>query len=162
MANTYCQIYIHAVFAVKYRGCLLGDSWRQELYRYINGVVQGLGHKLYAIGGMRDHIHILVSMSPTQSVSDMVRDIKRASAMWIKEQHYIDGNFAWQEGYGAFSYSSSQVDKVVRYINHQKQHHIGKTFREEYIDFLKLFKVDYDEHYVFKDVENEDATPMGL
>ena len=162
MANTYCQIYIHAVFAVKHRGCFLADSWRPELYRYITGVVQGLGHRLYAIGGMRDHIHILVSMAPTQSVSDMVRDVKRASAMWIKERHLVDGNFSWQEGFGAFSYGKSQVDNVVNYINNQKQHHIGKTFREEYIDFLRIFDIDYDERYIFKEVRDEDATPMGL
>ena len=162
MANTYCQIYIHLVFAVKHRGCFLAESWRQDLYRYITGIVDAKGHKLYAIGGMRDHIHILVSMSPAQSVSGMARDIKRSSALWIKQNHFVDGNFAWQEGFGAFSYGKSQIDNVVQYIKNQKQHHIGKTMREEYIDFLRIFGIEYDERFVFNNVEDGGATPTGL
>ena len=102
MANTYSQLYIHLVFAVKNRGCFIAPSWQQELYAYIIGIIENRHHKVYAIGGMRDHIHILVSMSPTQSVSELVQETKRASSLWVKEHHLIDGNFAWQEGYGAF------------------------------------------------------------
>ena len=154
MANTYSQLYIHLVFAVKHRGCFIATSWQQELYAYLIGVIENRRHKVYAIGGMRDHIHILVSMSPAQSVSDLVQETKRASTLWIKEHHLVDGNFAWQEGFGAFSYSKSHVDAVVKYINNQKQHHLGKTFNEEYLDFLRLFEVEYDERYVLKTPED--------
>ncbi len=154
MANTYSQLYIHLVFAVKNRGCFIGPSWQQELYAYLTGVIENRRHKVYAIGGMRDHIHILVSMSPAQSVSELVQETKRASTLWIKERHLVDGNFAWQEGFGAFSYGKSQVNNVVTYIQNQKQHHLGKTFREEYEEFLKIFEIEYDERYVFHQVED--------
>ena len=114
---------------MKNRGCFIGPSWQQELYAYLTGVIENRRHKVYAIGGMRDHIHILVSMSPAQSVSELVQETKRASTLWIKERHLVDGNFAWQEGFGAFSYGKSQVNNVVTYIQNQKQHHLGKTFR---------------------------------
>jgi len=154
MANTYTQIYVHFVYAVKYRGCFIAPSWQQELYAYIIGVIEKRRHKVYAIGGMRDHIHIFVSMSPTQAISDLAQETKRASSLWIKERRLIDGNFAWQEGFGAFTYSKSQVDAVVNYINHQKEHHLGKTFNEEYLEFLDLFGVEYDERYVLKTPED--------
>lgn len=154
MANTYSQLYIHLVFAVKNRGCFIGPSWQQELYAYLTGVIENRRHKVYAIGGMRDHIHILVSMSPAQSVSELVQETKRASTLWIKERHLVDGNFAWQKGFGAFSYGKSQVNNVVTYIQNQKQHHLGKTFREEYEEFLKIFEIEYDERYVFHQVED--------
>ena len=153
MANTYTQLFVHLVFAVKNRGCFIAPSWQQELYAYIIGVIENRHHKVYAIGGMRDHIHVFVSMLPTQSVSELVQEVKRASTLWIKERHLVDGNFAWQEGFGAFSYSKSHVSKVVAYIQNQKQHHVGKTMQEEYIEFLKLFGVEYDEKYVFQPVE---------
>ena len=153
MANTSSQLFIHVVFAVKNRGCFIAPSWQQELYAYIIGIIENRHHKVYAIGGIRDHIHILVSMSPTQSVSELVQETKRASTLWIKEHHLVDGNFAWQEGFGAFSYGKSQVDAVVKYINTQKEHHIGKTMQEEYIEFLKLFGVEYDERYVFQPID---------
>ena len=151
MANTYCQLYVHVIFAVKYRGGFIGESWQQELYRYMTGSAEAHGHKVYAIGGAKDHVHILVGMSPTQSVSDMVRDLKRASAMWIKERHLVDGNFAWQEGYGAFTYGKSQISNVIGYIQNQKQHHIGKTMQEEYKEFLSIFGIEFDERYVFSE-----------
>ena len=154
MANTYSQLYIHLVFAVKNRGCFIAPSWQQELYAYIIGIIENRHHKVYAIGGMRDHIHILVSMSPTQSVSELVQETKRASSLWVKEHHLIDGNFAWQEGYGAFSYGKSQVNAIANYINHKKEHHIGKTMREEYLEFLRLFDVKYDDRYVFQAVDD--------
>ena len=154
MANTCSQLYIHLVFAVKNRGCFIGPSWQQELYAYLTGVIENRRHKVYAIGGMRDHIHILVSMSPAQSVSELMQETKRASTLWIKERHLVDGNFAWQEGFGAFSYGKSQVNNVVTYIQNQKQHHLGKTFREEYEEFLKIFEIEYDERYVFHQVED--------
>lgn len=153
MGNAYCQIFVHIIFAVKYREGVIGPSWQDELYSYMIGVVENRGHKVYAIGGIKDHVHLLVSMSPNQSVSDLVHDVKRVSTNWIKERHFVRGRFAWQEGYGAFSYGKSQIDKVVHYIQNQKEHHIGKTMKEEYIDFLKAFGTVFDERYVLKDVD---------
>ena len=156
MANTYSQIYIHLVFAVKYRDASLDKSWRNELYQYIIGLVENRGHKVYAIGGIYDHIHILVSMSPKQSVSDLVHDVKRASTLWIKEKQYVRCRFAWQDGYGVFSYGKSQVDNVVKYIRNQEEHHLKHTFRDEYIEFLKLFGIEYDERYIYQPMADGD------
>lgn len=153
MANTYNQIYIHLVFAVKYRDALIDKLWRQELYQYIIGVIANRGHKVYAIGGMSDHIHILVSLSPKQAISELVLEVKRASSLWIKEKQFVRCQFAWQEGFGAFSYGKSQIDDVVKYIQNQEIHHGKRTFREEYVTFLKLFGIEYDERYVFREME---------
>ena len=156
MANTYNQIYIHLVFAVQGRISLIMPQWKEELYKYITGTIESHGHHLYAIGGMEDHIHILVSMSPAQSIQDLVRDTKRASTLWINGKHLVLGNFAWQKGYGAFSVSKSVVDKTIQYINNQYEHHHKKTFREEYIEFLKAYNIPYDERYIFEDAKNGD------
>ena len=145
MANTYNQIYIHLVFAVKYRDAVIDKSWRQELYQYIIGVIANRGHKVYAIGGMSDHIHILIS--------ELVLEVKRASSLWIKEKQFVRCQFAWQEGFGAFSYGKSQVDNVAKYIQNQENHHAKHTFRDEYVSFLKLFGIEYDEKYVFREME---------
>ena len=153
MANTYSQLFIHLVFAVKYRAAVIDKSWKQELYQYIIGLINNRGHKVYAIGGVSDHIHILVSLNPSQSISDLVQNVKRASTLWIKEKGFVKSNFAWQEGFGAFSYGKSQVDNVVKYIQNQETHHSKQTFNDEYISFLKLFGIEYDEKYVFHDME---------
>ncbi len=153
MANTYNQLFIHLVFAVKYRDAVINKSWRQELYLYIIGLINIRGHKVYAIGGVSDHIHILVSLNPSQSISDLVQNVKRASTLWIKEKRFVKSNFAWQEGFGAFSYGKPQVDNVVKYIQNQETHHSKQTFRDEYISFLKLFGIEYDEKYVFSDMD---------
>ena len=153
MANTYSQLYIHLVFAVKYRGGFIAESWQQELYQYIVGVIENRSHKVYAIGGMSDHIHILVSLSPKQAISELVLEVKRASSLWIKEKQFVRCQFAWQEGFGAFSYGKSQVDNVVKYIQNQESHHAKHTFRDEYVSFLKLFGIEYDEKYVFREME---------
>ena len=153
MANTYNQIYIHLVFAVKYRDAVISQSWRQELYKYITGLIGNRGHKVYAIGGMSDHIHILISLSPKQSISELVLEIKRASTSWIKEKGYVKCQFAWQEGFGAFSYGMSQIDNVVRYIQNQEIHHAKRSFRNEYVSFLELFNVEYNEKYIFHEME---------
>ncbi|MBO4530200.1 MAG: IS200/IS605 family transposase [Paludibacteraceae bacterium] len=153
MANTYNQIYIHLVFAVKYRDAVISQSWRQELYKYITGLIGNRGHKVYAIGGMSDHIHILISLSPKQSISELVLEIKRASTLWIKERGYVKCQFAWQEGFGAFSYGMSQIDNVVRYIQNQEIHHAKRSFRNEYVSFLELFNVEYNEKYIFHEME---------
>lgn len=151
MANTYTQLYIHIIFAVKYRWGLIGKEWKDELYKYITGTIEQKGHKLYAINGMSDHIHILVSISPTESISDLVRDIKRASSLWINENKMIHRTFAWQEGYSAFSYNQSSLGNVVNYIQHQKEHHRHRSFREECMLIYEKYNIDYDERYIFAD-----------
>jgi REP element-mobilizing transposase RayT len=153
MANTYAQIYIHYVFAVQNRLGLIQERWRDELYKYMTGTITNKGHKLLQIGGMPDHIHALVSMSPKQSSSDLMADVKRSSSLWINEKRFVAGKFSWQEGFGAFSYGKSQISDIANYIANQEKHHKKRTFMEEYLDFLKLFEIEYDERYVFKPVE---------
>jgi putative transposase len=151
MANTYTQIHIQFVFAVKYRDGLIHSSFKDELYQYITGIIKNNNHKLIAINGMPDHLHILIGMRPTQTIYDLMQDIKGSSSKWINEKKFLKVKFEWQEGYGAFSYSKSHVDAVIDYIKNQEQHHANKTFREEYLGFLKLFELEYDEKYIFKD-----------
>ncbi|MFA5403466.1 MAG: IS200/IS605 family transposase [Ignavibacteria bacterium] len=153
MANTFTQIYIHTVFVVQNRMSLIKLEWKLELYKYITGIVQNNGHKLIAINGMPDHLHVFIGMKPIQSVSDLMQDIKGDSSKWINDKGFVKGRFEWQAGFGAFSYSISQIDDVVKYINNQERHHKKKTFLEEYLDFLKKFKVNYDERYIFKKVD---------
>jgi len=153
MANTYTQIHIHAVFSVQNRECIIRNQWRDELYKYITGVIRNHHHKLLAINGMPDHIHVLFGMRPTQTLSDLLQDIKGNSSKWINDKKFVRGKFSWQEGYGAFSYSKSQLPQVIQYIERQQEHHKKKTFIEEYKEFLDAFEVEYDERYVFKPVE---------
>ena len=153
MPNTYSQIYIHVVLAVKGRGNLISKNWNNELYKYICGIVNGKNEKVYAINGMPDHIHILLSIKPDTSLSNLVRDIKANSSKWINENKFVRGKFHWQEGFGGFSYSQSQLDDVIGYIDNQEKHHAEKSFKEEYVDFLRKFKVNYDEKYVFEWIE---------
>lgn len=152
MANTYTQIHIQFVFAVKYREGLIKSSWKEELYKYIAGIINAHGHKVLAINGMPDHIHILIGMRPTQSISDLMQDIKANSSKWINKKQFLSHKFEWQEGYGAFSYSKSHVNDVIEYIKNQETKHKTKSFNEEYIDFLKAFNIDYNEKYIFKDL----------
>jgi putative transposase len=152
MANTYTQIYIHIVYAVENRISLIKDQWREELHKYITGIIQNNKHKLIAINSMADHIHIFIGMKPIQALSDLLQDIKEYSSKWINRKKFVLGQFNWQAGYGAFSYSHSHIDSVVKYIQNQKRHHQKKTFRQEYIKFLEKFHVEYDERYIFKDV----------
>lgn len=148
MANTYTQIHIHAVFVVKRREALIGGVWKDELYKYITGIIQSQGHKLLAINGMPDHLHILFGMRPVQSLSDLMQDVKGSSSKWINENRFLPVRFEWQQGFGAFSYSLSQVSRVITYIQNQETHHRKITFREEYISFLEKFGVAYDERYI--------------
>jgi putative transposase len=149
MANTYTQMYIQIVFAVKRRQNLIQKKWKDELNKYICGIVNGKGQKVYAIGGVEDHIHILVSIKPNIAISDLVRDIKANSSKWINENEFVRGKFQWQEGFGAFSYAQSQLDNVIAYINNQEQHHQKKTFKDEYLTLLQKFDIEYDEKYLF-------------
>ena len=153
MANTYTQIHIHAIFAVQNRLSLIEKQWKEELYRYITGIISNNGHKLLQIGGMPDHIHILFGMRPIQSLSDLLKDIKGSSSKWVNENRFVRGKFSWQEGYGAFSYGKSQIKNVIHYIQTQEEHHKKKTFKDEYVEFLKIFNIEFDEKYILKNPE---------
>ena len=150
---TYTQIHIQFVFAVKFRDSLIKEDWKEELHKYITGIVQNNNHKLLVINSMPDHVHILVGMRPKQSVSDLVMEIKTNSSKFINDKNWINGKFSWQEGYGAFSYSKSSVDAVVKYILNQEEHHKNKSFKEEYLDFLNKFEIEYDSKYLFDWIE---------
>jgi len=153
MANTYSQIYIHAVFAVKGRKNLINNKFKDELYKYICGIVTNKQQKVYAINGMPDHLHILLSIKPNCLLSDLIRDIKASSSKLINEKRYVLGKFQWQEGFGSFSVSQSNIDKVIAYIDNQEIHHKKKSFKEEYIEFLESYKIEYDNKYVFDWIE---------
>lgn len=142
MADVFSQIYIHLVFSPKHREALIHESWEEELHRYITGIVQTRGHKLLAIGGMPDHIHIFIGLKPAESVSDLVREIKNASNDYIKDKKICRFAFEWQNGYGAFSHSRSQIDSVCKYIRNQKEHHRKKTFKEEFLKFCDDFGIE--------------------
>ncbi|HNR73471.1 MAG: transposase [Bacteroidetes bacterium OLB12] len=147
--STYSQIYIQVVFAVKNRQALIHASWEEELYKYITGIIQNKGQKLLAINGMPDHIHILIGMKPTCCLSDLVREIKKASNTFINERKFCSFKFEWQEGFGTFSYSHSALDEVIRYIMNQKEHHSKVSFREEYKKFLSAYNIEHDDKYLF-------------
>jgi len=153
MANTYTQIYIQFVFAVQNRKSFIQEVWKDELYKYITGIVQNNKHKLIAINGMPNHIHVFVGYKPHQLIPDLLQDIKGSSSGWINKKGFLKSRFNWQEGYGAFSYSQSHIDRVVKYIINQEQHHKKKTFKEEYIELLDKFNIDYDNRYILKDVQ---------
>lgn len=150
--NTYTQIHIQIVFAVKFRNSQIHSEWKDELYKYISGIIQSKNHKLLAINGMPDHIHILFGMRPTQALSDLVQEIKSNSSKWINEKKFLSTRFEWQDSFGAFSYGKSQVDVVIKYINNQEKHHSKKSFIEEYREFLELFGVEYEEKFIFKEL----------
>ncbi len=153
MANTYTQIHIQSIFAVKNRSSLIQTEWKDELYKYITGIIQKHEHKLLAINGMPDHLHVFFGMRPAQSLSDLMQDIKGSSSKWINDRRFLRSKFEWQAGYGAFSYSKSQVPNVISYIENQEIHHQKKTFLKEYEEFLKKFEVDYDERYLFQKLD---------
>ena len=149
MANTYSQIHVQIVFAVKGRENLIKEQNREELQKYITGIINNKNQKTLAIYCMPDHTHILVGMKPNIAISDLVRDIKANSSSFITDNKWVN-KFNWQEGFGVFSYSKSQLDLVVKYILNQAEHHKKRTFREEYLDFLQKFEIDYDEKYLFE------------
>ena len=153
MAGTFSQIYIQVVFAVKGRENLIGKKWKDELNKYIAGIIKGKGQKPIIVNGVSDHIHAFIGLKPVMAISDLVRDIKNNSSNFINDNKYIVGKFSWQEGYGAFSYSHSHINAVFNYIKNQELHHNKSTFREEYIKLLKKFEVAYDEKFLFKWIE---------
>ena len=152
MANTYSQIYIQVVFAVAARQCLIRKQNKEELHKYVTGIVNERGQKLLAVHSMPDHTHLLVGLRPSISLSDLVRDVKNASSNFVNGKRWVLGRFSWQEGFGAFSYGHSQLTGIIRYIRDQEKHHARKSFREEYLQFLKRYEIDHDERFIFKDV----------
>ncbi len=154
MAGTYTQIYIQYVFAVKGRENLLQKPWRDEVFKYMAGIIKGKGQKPIIVNGVENHVHVFVGLKPSMSISDLVRDIKNNSTNFINEQKYVNKRFQWQEGYGAFSYAHSQIKDVYQYILNQEAHHAKKTFHEEYLDFLQKFEIEYDERYLFDWLED--------
>ncbi|HRK28430.1 MAG TPA: IS200/IS605 family transposase [Chitinophagales bacterium] len=152
MPNTYTQLYVHAVFAVKGRANLISPKWKEKLYQYITGIITNKNQKLMVINGMPDHLHLLIRLKPDCTLSDLIRDIKANSSKWINEQKFVMGKFEWQTGFGAFTIGQSQIQSVVNYILNQEEHHKKKTFREEYIEFLNAYEIDYKPEYIFEDV----------
>jgi putative transposase len=150
MPGTYSQIYIQVVFAVKGRENLIDSSWKEELNKYIAGIITNKGQKSIIVNGMPDHIHAFIGLKPSMAISDLVRDIKSNSTNFVNENKFSPGYFSWQEGYGAFSYSRSQIDQVYKYILNQEEHHKVRTFKDEYLELLKKFKIEYDTKYLFE------------
>jgi len=152
--GVFSQIYIQLVFGVKGRQSLINPQWEEELYKYITGIVQNKDQKMLAINGVSDHIHFLIGMRPSCRLSDLVREIKKASNGFINEKKFSRFKFSWQEGYGAFSYSHSSLDNVIAYIGNQKEHHRKKSFKEEYLKFLKDFDIEFKDEYLFEWIDD--------
>ena len=155
MANTYTQIYIQVVFAVQGRQCLIEPDHKEEIYKYITGIVTNQGQKMLQINGVADHVHLLIGMKPNIALSDLVRDVKAGSSKFINEKHWVKGKFNWQEGFGAFSYGHSQLDQVIQYIRDQEKHHQQNSFKNEYLTLLRKFDIAFEDKYVFDFVEDE-------
>ncbi len=153
MANTYTQLYVQFVFAVQNRVSLIQPEWENELYKYITGVAKNNGHKMIAINGIPDHLHVFIGLHTTQSIADLMQMIKGDSSEWINTKQFVKGNFRWQEGYGAFSYARCQLDQIYKYVMNQKIHHQKKSFLDEYVQLLEEFGVAYDSRYIFKAIE---------
>lgn len=149
MAGTFSQVYIQAVFAVKGRQNLIQPDWKHELYAYMAGIINEKGQKPILINGVENHVHVFFGLKPAMSIADLMRDVKNNSTNYINKKGWVHGKFAWQEGYGAFSYAHSQIDRVYKYIQNQEEHHRKQTFREEYLAFLKRFDVPYEERFLF-------------
>ena len=150
MAGTFSQIYIQAVFAVEGRANLLQKPWREEVFKYMAGIIKGKNQKSIIVNGVANHVHLFIGLKPSIAVSDLVRDIKNNTSNFINTQKFVNGKFSWQEGFGSFSYAHSQIEQVYQYILNQEEHHRKKTFKEEYLEFLKKFEIEYDEKYLFK------------
>jgi putative transposase len=153
MAGTYSQIYIQVVFAVQGRQNLLAKPWRDEVFKYIAGIIKNKGQKPIIVNGVSDHIHAFIGQKPSMALSDLVRDMKNNSSNFINEHQWVKGRFSWQEGYGAFSYSHSQIENVYNYILNQEKHHGEQTFKDEYTEFLKKFEIAQDVKYLFEWIE---------
>ena len=150
MANVYTQLNIHLIFSVAKRECLLKDSFRNSVFKFIHGILSNTGNYPLTINGYKDHVHAFFELNPNNSISEVARNVKANSSRWINEQKFISFQFNWQRGYGAFSYSKSQRESVIRYIKEQENHHKRKTFKEEYLEFLKKYKIQFNEKYLFE------------
>ena len=153
MANTYTQLYVQIVFAVRGRQSLISGIHREEIQKYITGIVQARDHKMLAVFCMPDHVHLLIGIKPTMAISDLVRDIKAGSSKFISDQGWVRGRFSWQEGFGAFSYSRKEIDRVINYIHNQEEHHATKLFQDEYVGLLSEFGIPYEEKYLFEKID---------
>ncbi len=149
MAGTFSQIYIQCVFAVKGRKAIIEKQWKEELYKYMAGIIQNKGQKSIIINGVEDHVHLFIGLKPSIALSDLVRDVKNNSTNFINSNNWVRRKFSWQEGFGAFSYSQSHIQNVYRYIQNQEEHHRKKSFKEEYIDLLEKFEVPFEERFLF-------------
>lgn len=154
MSDTYTQLYIQFVFAVKFRKAMLDPIWDERLRLYITAIIQNNGHKMIAINNMPDHIHIFIGLNPTQAISKIMQLVKGDSSEWINKKKLTEQKFQWQNGYGAFSYSKSHLSVVARYIERQQEHHRKISFLDEYINILENYSVDYDKRNIFKAPEN--------
>ncbi len=152
MANTYHQIYLQTVFAVKYRNAVLNKSWRPKIQGVLGNLINETGCKTIIVNGVEDHMHCFIGLKPVVSISELMKTVKAKSSKYINDHQLTRERFEWQEGYGVFSYSQSQVDQVYKYIESQEEHHKKQTFKEEYLEFLKHFKIEYDEQYIFQDL----------
>jgi len=150
MADSFTQIYIQIVVAVKGRESLIHHKFEKEIYKYMSGTITGLGHKSIVVNGMPDHVHLLIGLNPCNAISDFVREFKKASSNFINEKGFLHGNFSWQKGYGAFSYSKSHLERIYQYIVNQKEHHKQSSFKSEYLKLLKAFEIDFKDEYIFE------------
>jgi len=149
-SGTYTQIYIHFIFAVKFRESVIYPKIQDQLFRFMSGSITSMGHKALAVNGMPDHIHVLVGLNPVMAISELAKELKRSSSNFINQNNWMPGKFQWQTGYGGFSYSRSQIDSVIKYIKNQKLLHKRKTFREEYQEILQKFNIDYNPDFIFQ------------
>lgn len=150
MSSTFSQIYIQAVFAVKGRQNFLQKPWRDEVFKYMSGIIKGKNQKPIIVNGVSNHVHLFIGLKPSIALSDLVRDVKNNSTNFINEHKFLRNKFSWQDGFGAFSYAHTQIDQVYKYILNQEEHHRKKIFKEEYLEFLHKFKIEYDEKYLFE------------
>ena len=152
MANTYHQIYLQIVFAVKYRAAVIGKDWREKLFAVIGNLINEANCKTIIVNGVEDHVHCFVGLKPVVPVSELMKTVKAKSSKFINDHSLTPARFEWQEGYGVFSYSQSQAERVYKYIQNQEAHHKRQTFMEEYLEFLKKFKIEFDEQYIFHEL----------
>jgi putative transposase len=152
MANTYHQIYLQTVFAVKYRKALIDKEWKGNLFGVIGNLINETKCKTIVVNGVEDRLHCLIGLKPVIPVSELMKTVKAKSSKYINDHQLTPQRFEWQEGYGVFSYGQSQVDKMYKYILNQELHHRKQTFKEEYLEFLKNFKIEYDEQYIFQEL----------
>jgi REP element-mobilizing transposase RayT len=152
MANTYHQVYIQVVFAVKYREAVIANEWKSKVFGVIGNLINETGCKTIIVNGVEDHVHCFLGLKPSVSISELMKTVKAKSSKYINDHNLTKSRFEWQEGYGAFSYSHSQIDAVYKYIVNQEEHHKKQTLKDEYLEFLDKFEVPFDEKYIFEDL----------